>query len=110
VVITRGDKNCLWKFTKPDWLAFSEKLLRSTHDDPGEPIPRDSLKIQRRHISPAMEVAIDRTNRLAVPQNLRTLSGLSKDGLIGAVTFGDTTVLELWDTETYNKRLMADDD
>jgi MraZ protein len=105
VVITRGDKKCLWIFTKAEWFAFSEKLLLTAKDDPVL-----SLNVQRRHISPAMEVAIDRTWRLAIPQNLRTLSGLAKEGLVGSVTVGKTKALELWDTETYNAWLAADDE
>ena len=105
VVITRGKNGCLWIFNKPEWLAFSERLLLSAADDPIE-----SLNIQRRHISPAMEVVVDRTGRLAVPQNLRTLSGLVKEGLVGPVTIGKSKALELWDTETYNTFVMKDDE
>ena len=96
LVVTRGLDNCLMLFTVDEWTSLSEKIMGSASlfDD-------KKRMVLRRFISPAQEVAFDKSGRLSIPQSLRDFAGLKGECTI----LGINKYMELWDSERYREYL-----
>jgi len=82
-------------------VIFSPESWEKTVNDLREKLSLYNEKtrwLYRRFISPARELTIDKNGRIAIPQSLRDYAKLKKD----CVFLGMSTIIELWDVETYN--------
>ena len=96
LVVTRGVDNCLMLFTIDEWTSLSEKVMGSA-----SLFDNKKLMVLRRFISPAQEVAFDKSGRLSIPQSLRDYAGLKGECTI----LGINRYMELWDSERYREYL-----
>ncbi|UCC80330.1 MAG: division/cell wall cluster transcriptional repressor MraZ [Candidatus Zixiibacteriota bacterium] len=87
-VIVRGFEGCLYVYPHSSWLIIEEKLsgLKTLSD------PRARYFV-RMMLSNAADAKIDKQGRIAIPQNLLDLSGISKEVTIRGVF----DKIELWD-------------
>jgi MraZ protein len=91
LVITKGVDRCLWAFPPVKWAEVKRNIMATS------PFHKNARLVQRTFVSPAQEVEIDKTGRIAIPQSLREYSSLTKD----CVVTGVETYFEIWDKETY---------
>ncbi|UCE65012.1 MAG: division/cell wall cluster transcriptional repressor MraZ [Candidatus Zixiibacteriota bacterium] len=89
-VIVRGFEGCLYVYPHNFWLIIEEKLsgLKRLSD------PK-ARYFERLMLSNAADAKIDRQGRIAIPQNLLDLAGISKEVTIRGVF----DKIELWDPE-----------
>ena len=89
-VIVRGFEGCLYVYPHNSWLIIEEKLsgLKRLSD------PR-ARYFERLMLSNASDAKIDKQGRIAIPQNLLDLAGISKEVTIQGVF----DKIELWDPE-----------
>ncbi len=92
---------CLWLFTPDEWESISAKVM-----DNASPFSAKNRLVMRTFISPAQEVEFDKSGRLSIPQSLREYASLSKD----CVLLGVNKYLELWDFDSYNAYLAANEE
>ncbi len=90
-VVTRGLDRSLFLYTKSEWEALASKLASL-------PIGQaDTRAFARLMLAGAMEVEIDKSGRVLLPEYLRTYAGLQKN----AVVAGLYNRMEIWDEETW---------
>jgi MraZ protein len=92
LVITKGIDKCLWAFHPAKWAEVKQGIMANT-----SPFHAAARRVQRTIVSPAQEVEIDKTGRIAIPQSLREYASLAKDCVVSGVD----TYFEIWDRETY---------
>jgi len=90
-VVTRGIDNCLWVFTKKEWLILAQKLSSLPLTD------ANSRAFSRLMLAGAMEVEFDSQGRILLPAYLREYSSLNKNAVIA----GLFNRLEIWDERTW---------
>ena len=87
-VIARGFEGCLYVYPHNFWLKIEEKLSGlKTLSDP------KARYFERTMLSNAADAKIDRQGRIAIPQNLLDLAGITKEVTIRGVF----DKIELWD-------------
>jgi len=92
-VVTRGLDNCLFVYTKKEWLVMAEKLAKL-------PIAQaNSRAFSRLMLAGAMELEIDKQGRALLPEYLRQYAALTA----GTVIAGLYNRLELWNTNAWEK-------
>ena len=91
--ITRGYGDYLCLYNRDQWERLTSYIK---HLNPLDPRAQRLLRVIR---GCALTSSVDRQGRLAVPQPLRELAGLSRDVMI----VGMDDHLELWDKESWNK-------
>jgi len=89
-VIVRGFEGCLYVYSHNSWLVIEEKLsgLKTLSD----PKARYFVRLM---LSNAADAKIDKQGRIAIPQNLLDLAGISKEVTIRGIF----DKIELWDPE-----------
>ncbi len=91
-VVTRGLDRSLFLYPKEEWDALAQKLAAL-------PLGQaDTRAFARLMLAGAMEVDVDTSGRVLLPEYLRTYAGLTK----AVVVAGLYNRLELWDEETWN--------
>lgn len=90
-VVTRGLDRSLFLYPKSEWLKLAEKLAALPMSQ------ADTRAFSRLMLAGAMEVEIDKTGRVNVPEYLREYAGLAKD----VVVAGLYNRLEIWDESTW---------
>lgn len=99
-VITRGLDQCLFVFSKKEWIVLAGKLAQL-------PIAQaHSRAFSRFMLAGAMEVELDAQGRVMVPEYLRQYARLKKN-VVAAGVYGR---MELWDEEgweTYKRSTEA---
>jgi MraZ protein len=94
VVFVRGQTECLWLYSLPDW---EQKLARAR-----ETLDDDQSRLFMHFIvSETMGSEIDRAGRICVPRRLRELSGIDDE----IVVIGMYDRLEIWSQEEWNSYL-----
>lgn len=86
-IVTKGLDNCLFAYSKDEWIKFEEKL---------KTLPLTNINARnftRFFLAGATECEIDKQGRINIPQNLREYAGLTKDVCI----IGVATRVEIWD-------------
>lgn len=101
LIVTQALDRCLWLYTPDEWKNLSSKIMGMT-----SPFNTQNRLVLRRLIAPAQEIEFDKSGRLSIPQSLREYASLSKD----CVLLGIGKYLELWDAETYEKYLAANEE
>jgi MraZ protein len=92
LVVTKGMDKCLWAFHPTKWAEVKRNIMANT-----SPFHAAARRVQRTIVSPAQEVEIDKTGRIAIPQSLREYASLTKDCVVAGVD----TYFEIWDKDTY---------
>ncbi|OLS03875.1 division/cell wall cluster transcriptional repressor MraZ [Tissierella creatinophila] len=92
-VITKGLDGCLFVYTKDEWKIFEDKLKTLPLTN------KDARAFVRFFFAGACECSLDKQNRVLIPPNLRTHSGLEKD----AVIIGVSTRIEIWSKNKWNE-------
>jgi MraZ protein len=100
VVITKGQEHCLFVFPREEFARFTEKLRNAPVADKAS---RDYLRVL---FSGASDELPDRQGRITVPAALRTYAGLQRD----CVVIGANTRLEIWDSQTWETYLAAQEE
>ncbi len=91
VVVTRGLDRSLFVYPKAEWETVAAKLAAL-------PLGQaDTRAFARLMLAGAMEVELDKSGRIHVPEYLRTYAGLAKD----VVVAGLYNRLEVWDEVTW---------
>jgi len=90
-VVTRGLDRSLFLYTRSEWEVLAAKLAALPFGQ------SDTRAFARLMLAGAMEVEIDKSGRVNVPEYLRTYAGLKKD----VVVVGLYNRMELWDEETW---------
>lgn len=91
VVVTRGLDRSLFVYPKAEWDILAAKLAAL-------PLGQaDTRAFARLMLAGAMEVELDKSGRVNVPEYLRTYAGLAKD----VVVAGLYNRLEVWDEMTW---------
>jgi MraZ protein len=94
VIFVRGQTECLWLYSLPDW---EQKLARAR-----ETLDDDQSRLFMHFIvSETMGSEIDRAGRICVPRRLRELSGIEDE----IVVIGMYDRLEIWSQEEWNSYL-----
>ena len=90
-VVTRGLDRSLFLYPKSEWSKLAEKLAALPMSQ------ADTRAFSRLMLAGAMEVDIDKTGRVNIPEYLREYAGLAKD----VVVAGLYNRLEVWDEATW---------
>lgn len=90
-VVTRGLDRSLFLYPKSEWQALAEKLASLPFGQ------ADTRAFARLMLAGAMEVEVDKSGRVLLPEYLRTYAGLSKDVIVA----GLYNRLEIWDEATW---------
>jgi MraZ protein len=90
-VVTRGLDHSLFLYPKAEWETLAQKLANL-------PLGQaDTRAFARLMLAGAMEVEIDKSGRVNLPEYLRSYAGLSKD----VVVAGLYNRMEIWDEDTW---------
>ncbi|MDO8584258.1 MAG: division/cell wall cluster transcriptional repressor MraZ [bacterium] len=86
-VVTRGLDHSLFLYTKREWETLASKLASL-------PLGQaDTRAFTRLMLAGAMEVEVDKSGRVNIPEYLRAYAGLKKD----TVVVGLYNRMEIWD-------------
>lgn len=92
-VVTRGLDNCLFLYSKEEWLKEAEKYANL-------PIAQSKARaFARLMLAGAMDVEFDNQGRITLPEYLRKYAGLSKKTVVA----GLFDRVEIWDEDTWEK-------
>ncbi len=92
-VVTKGLDNCLFLYTKTQWLELAGKLAKL-------PINKSNTRaFARLMLAGAMDVDFDNQGRIMLPEYLRRFAGLKKKVIIA----GLYNRLEIWDEVNWKK-------
>lgn len=92
-VVTRGLDRSLFLYPKTEWEALAAKLAAL-------PLGQaDTRAFARLMLAGAMEVDVDKSGRVTIPEYLRTYAGVSKD----VVVTGLFDRLEIWDEAAWKE-------
>jgi len=92
-VVTKGLDNCLFIYSKEEWVTFENKLKNLPLTN------QDARSFIRFFFAGATECEVDKQGRILIPQNLREYANIQKD----VVIVGVATRAEIWNTENWNK-------
>ena len=90
-VVTRGLDHSLFLYTKAEWEILAAKLASLPMSQ------ADTRAFARLMLAGAMEVEVDKSGRVNIPEYLRTYAGLTRD----AVVVGLYNRLEVWDENVW---------
>jgi len=91
-VVTRGLDRSLFLYPRTEWQTLAEKLAALPMGQ------ADTRAFARLMLAGAMEVELDKSGRVNVPEYLRSYAGLKKQ----VVVAGLYNRLELWDEDAWN--------
>lgn len=91
-VVTRGLDHSLFLYPKAEWEKLAEKLAAL-------PLGQsDTRAFARLMLAGAMEVEVDKSGRVLIPEYLRVYAGLRKNTVVA----GLFNRMEIWDEETWS--------
>ncbi|MDQ5952920.1 MAG: transcriptional regulator MraZ [Patescibacteria group bacterium] len=91
IVITPGLDNCLFVFTKKEWVKISEKLSGFSM------LQADNRSFNRFMFGGATEVEVDSIGRILIPDFLKSRAGLSEK----ATLIGVQNRIEIWNEKAW---------
>ncbi len=92
-VVTRGLDNCLFLYSQKEWKKLAEKLAAM-------PLSQaDARGFARIMLAGAMEVNLDNTGRILIPDYLKKYAKIKKK----VVVAGLYTRVEIWDENEWSK-------
>ncbi len=92
VVVAPGLDNCLSVFTVKEWEKISSKLSDSSM------LTSDNRSFSRFMFGQAVDVDVDASGRILIPENLKNRSGLSAK----VIVIGVQNRAEIWNEKTWN--------
>lgn len=92
-VLTRGLDSCIFLFSEPEWEEIAAKVAALPFGD------ADARGLNRFLLSGAREVAIDRSGRILLPENLCEFADLEKE----VVFVGVHGRIELWNPDRWSE-------
>jgi len=92
-VVTRGLDRSLFLYPKKEWDVLASKIAALSIGQ------ADTRAFARLMLAGAMDVDVDKSGRVTVPEYLRTYAGLSKD----VVVTGLYDRLEVWDEKAWKE-------
>jgi len=92
-IVTRGLDNCLFLFTKAEWVKFAGKLSALPFAQ------SNSRSFSRFMLAGAMDLEVDKQGRAVLPEYLRTFAGLKKNVTVA----GLYSRVEIWDESKWNE-------
>jgi len=95
VVIAPGIDNCLFVFTMKEWKEFAERLSRGNSQSV---LQADNRNFNRLIIGRAVEVEVDASGRMLVPEHLREYAGLREK----VVIVGVVNRVEMWEAKAWD--------
>lgn len=104
VVIAPGIDNCLFVFTMKGWKEFTERLSRP---DSSSVLQADNRNFNRLVIGRAVEVEVDATGRMLIPEHLRDYAklipkdGSTEESVVKATILGVMNRVEIWNTDSW---------
>lgn len=94
VVVTRGFDKCLFIYTKTEWEKFVKEKVSKL------PLGKaEARALQRRLLSGAMDLSLDKQSRIVLPDYLRKFANIKKNVVIA----GLLDHLEIWDKIEWDK-------
>lgn len=99
-VVTRGLDRSLFLYPKDEWQKLAEKLAALPFGQ------SDTRAFARLMLAGAMEVEVDKSGRVLLPEYLRSYAGLSKD----VVVAGLYNRLEIWDESVWKEYAAKTED
>ncbi len=94
VMFVRGQTECLWLYSLPDWEQKLSRAKETLDDD-------QSRLFMHFIVSETMASEIDRSGRICVPRRLRELAGIEEE----IVVIGLYDRMEIWSLEEWNSYL-----
>lgn len=94
VIFVRGQTECLWIYSLPDWEQKLTHAKETLDDD-------QSRLFMHFIVSETMASEIDRSGRISVPRRLRELAGIEAE----VVVIGMYDRMEIWSIEEWNSYL-----
>ena len=88
VTLTRHPDGCALSYPRPTWNALRDQLMT---------LPFGARVLRRMLLGSAVDIKIDGSGRLLIPNDLRSLCGLSRE--VTLVGLGDH--FELWDQAAF---------
>ncbi len=95
VVVTPGLDSCLFVFTATEWEKISERLS----GDQASMFKADNRSLNRYLLGMAVEIEVDKSGRMLIPDHLRKRAGLAEK----VVFLGVKNRAELWDESAWQK-------
>jgi len=92
-VVTRGLDRSLFLYTKEQWDRLASKIAALPFNQ------ADTRAFARLMLAGAMDVEVDKSGRVCVPEYLRTYAGLAKN----VVVTGLYDRLEIWDEKAWEE-------
>lgn len=100
VVVTRGLDGCLFMYPIDEWEKLAEKIS-------GLPLAQsDARSFARVMLSGAMEIEIDSSGRILLPDYLKKYAGLKKEVTVAGVY----NRMEIWGREKWEKYKTSTED
>lgn len=99
LVITRGQKNCLFVFPTAEFTDMYQRLLTTQR---GGKQHQDFIRL---FLAGANDQELDKQGRLSIPARLRRYAGLDRD----VVVIGQGSRLEVWDAEKWDNYVQEMD-
>ncbi len=99
-VVTRGLDRSLFLYPKEEWQKLAERLAALPFGQ------SDTRAFARLMLAGAMEVEVDKSGRVLLPEYLRSYAGLSKD----VVVAGLYNRLEIWDEQVWKEYAAKTED
>lgn len=94
LVATRGFDNCLFLYTKTEWEKFVKEKVAKL------PLGKaEARALQRRLLSGAMDLNLDKQGRIILPDYLRKFASIKKNVVIA----GLLDHLEIWDASAWDR-------
>lgn len=97
-VVTKGLDNCLYLYSKDEWVKFEDKLKQLPITN------QDARSFVRFFFAGAAECEVDKQGRINIPQNLREYANIQKD----VVIVGVSTRVEIWSSDNWDKYTSSD--
>ena len=97
LVITKGQERCLYVFTAAEFASTAARWAAAPVTDKRG---RDYLRVM---YAGASDETPDKQGRVMIPAGLRSYAGLTRD----CVVIGANTRLEIWDAQTWEGYLAA---
>ena len=92
-VVTRGLDNCLFLYTKKEWVEKAKKISSLPFNK------ANNRAFARSMLAGAMEVDFDNQGRIMLPEYLRKFAKLNKKTVIAGIY----DRLEIWDEQKWDK-------
>ena len=97
VVVTHGLDQCLFVYTLQEWEQFSYKMSELSMGQ------ADTRAFTRYMLSSAVEVDIDKSGRVLIPDFLRDHAGLTENVIVAGVH----NRIELWNEDAWQEYISS---